>query len=53
MGRPRKPRSELRSEVVNVRITPAEKKALERAAKKTGRTPSEVLMRPWRKGNGE
>lgn len=40
--------SELRSEVVNVRMTKAERAALVREAKKTGCTLSEVLMNPWR-----
>ena len=49
MGRPPKPAAQRRGAVVNVRMTEAERAVLEREAKKTGCTMSEVLMRPWRK----
>jgi hypothetical protein len=49
MGRPPKRPADRRSAVVNVRLTEAERKKLEAAARKTDETLSEVLMRPWRK----
>jgi len=49
MGRPRKKREQLRSAVVNVRMTKAEREVLEEEAQKAGVTLSEVFMRPWRK----
>lgn len=48
MGRPPKKPSERRSIEVNVRMTKAERARILAEAKKSGRTVSEILMRPWR-----
>ena len=41
--------SERRSVEVNVRMTKTEKRAIDRAARESGATVSELLMQPWRK----
>ena len=45
MARPTKPAKDRYSEVVAVRLTPAESKALAKAAKDTGMKKSELLRR--------
>jgi len=50
MGRPPKPVNERKGTVLRVRVTPLELKRIEQEAKRLGVTLSEVLMRPWRKG---
>lgn len=49
MGRPPKPPSEKFSEMLNVKMTKAERKMLESEAKRLGISLAAVLMRPWRK----
>jgi hypothetical protein len=51
-GRPKLPKGEKRTAIVNVRMTPSERAAITAAAAKTGETLSQVLMRPWRKKGG-
>lgn len=48
VGRPSIPARQRRSYLVNVRITPDERKKFELIAKREGITLSEVLMKPWR-----
>ena len=50
MGRPPKPPAEKYSEQVNVRMKRAERARLDAEAKRLGVSLSELLMRPWRKG---
>lgn len=49
-GRPKMKASERRTDLINVRITKAERKTLEVLAKRAGLTLSEAIMQPWRKG---
>jgi len=49
-GRPRMKPSERRTNLINVRITDAERKQIEVVAMRDGRTLSEAIMQPWRKG---
>ena len=48
MGRPPKPPAERCSERVTIRMTKAERKALEREAKRLGVSLADLLLRPWR-----
>ena len=47
-GRPPKPPKEKRSEHIMVYLTPAERKRLEKLAKKEGIPLAAFIMRPWR-----
>ena len=47
-GRPPKAKAEKQSEPLMVRVTPAERKRLEKLAKKEGVSLSALIMRPWR-----
>ena len=47
-GRPPKSQAEKQSEHVTVHLTPAERKRLEKLAKKDGLSLPALIMRPWR-----
>ena len=47
-GRPPKAKAEKQSEPLMVRVTPVERKRLEKLAKKEGVSLSVLIMRPWR-----
>ena len=51
MGRPPKPRSQVLSVNVGVRVTRAEYARLKAEAMRQGVTVSNLLMRPFREGN--
>jgi hypothetical protein len=51
MGRPPLPASKRKSAVVRVRLTPGERRRFEAMARSNGTGLSEVLMKPWRKGD--
>lgn len=48
MGRPPKPAGEVLSEQINVRVTRAERRLLEKQAREQRTTISRLLMQPWR-----
>ena len=50
-GRPPKPPEQRRGRKVMVYLTDAEYRRLEGEAAKLGRSLSDLLMRPWRKGS--
>jgi len=47
-GRPPKPPAEKKSEPIMVYLTPAERKRLEKLARKEGIPLAALIMRPWR-----
>ncbi|GMV79778.1 MAG: hypothetical protein AMXMBFR7_09620 [Planctomycetota bacterium] len=49
MGRPPKPKAERLSEIINLRMTPGERRRFEELARLEGCTISELILRPWRK----
>jgi len=53
MGRPPKPAGERLGEPITVRVTKAERAALEAEAKRLGVSLSALLMLPWREQWGE
>ena len=52
MGRPPLG-SEAKTEIVRIRVTKAELKALEASAKRAGTTVAGLLVRPWRELKGD
>ena len=50
MGRPPMNSEHRRSASLHVRMTQAERAAIEAEADRLAITPTDVLMRPWRKG---
>ena len=50
MGRPPMEPEQRRSAFLNVRMTRAERAAIQAEADRLAITPTDVLMRPWRKG---
>ena len=52
MGRPPMPAAEKCGERVTIRMTKAERRTLEREAKRLGVSLAALLLRPWRKEEG-
>ncbi len=50
MGRPPIDPEKRRCAFLNLRMTQAERAAIQAEADRLGITPTDVLMRPWRKG---